>query len=93
MGIPVTFREASFKAGTQVVFNPKLRHLSCPAEVTKTTRPLGAGIPKTLALATPPRDSVDAPWLGLHEGFPLPMTGEYSISGRHPSYAQQHVFV
>jgi len=87
-GIPVTFSEAEFKAGRKV-FNQSCG--TCHAGgVTKTNQTVGLD-PETLALATPPVDSVDA--LVDYMKDPTSYDGEYSISDVHPSMRSSDVFV
>lgn len=87
-GIQVTFSEPEIKAGRKI-FNESCG--TCHAGgVTKTNYNVGLD-PETLALATPPRDSVDA--LVDYMKDPTSYDGEYSISDVHPSLRSSDVFV
>ena len=87
-GIAVTFSENEIKSGRKL-FNGSCG--TCHAGgITKTNQNVGLD-PETLALATPPRDSVDA--LVDYMQDPTSYDGEYSISDIHPSMASSDVFV
>jgi photosystem II cytochrome c550 len=87
-GTPVTFSEADIKTGRKI-FNESCG--TCHAGgVTKTNYNVGLDI-ETLALATPPRDSVDA--LVDYMKDPTSYDGEFSISDIHPSLRSSDVFV
>ncbi|MCT0225777.1 photosystem II cytochrome c-550 [Synechococcus sp. CS-1328] len=87
-GSSVTFSEREFKTGRKL-FNDSCG--TCHAGgITKTNQNVGLD-PETLALATPPRDSVDA--LVDYMKDPTSYDGEYSISDVHPSLRSSDVFV
>jgi photosystem II cytochrome c550 len=87
-GTTVTFSEKEVKAGRKI-FNDSCG--TCHAGgITKTNQNVGLD-PETLALATPPRDSVDA--LVDYIKDPTSYDGEYSISDVHPSLRSSDVFV
>jgi len=87
-GTTVTFTEKEFKTGRKL-FNDTCG--TCHAGgITKTNQNVGLD-PETLALATPPRDSVDA--LVDYIKDPTSYDGEYSISDVHPSMNSTDVFV
>jgi len=87
-GTTVTFSEKEVKAGRKI-FNDSCG--TCHAGgITKTNQNVGLD-PETLALATPPRDSVDA--RGDYIKDPTSYDGEYSISDVHPSLRSSDVFV
>ncbi|MEB3349943.1 MAG: photosystem II cytochrome c-550, partial [Cyanobacteriota bacterium] len=87
-GALVTFSEQEIKAGR------KLFNTSCgtchAGGITKTNQNVGLD-PETLALATPPRDSVSA--LVDYLKDPTSYDGEYSIADVHPSLRSSDVFV
>ncbi|MFM7086908.1 MAG: photosystem II cytochrome c-550 [Cyanobium sp.] len=87
-GTLVTFSEQEIKAGR------KLFNTSCgtchAGGITKTNQNVGLD-PETLALATPPRDSVAA--LVDYLKDPTSYDGEYSIADVHPSLRSSDVFV
>ena len=87
-GSTVTFTEQQVKAGRKVFNN------SCgechAGGITKTNQNVGLD-PETLALATPPRDSVDA--LVDYMKDPTSYDGEISIAEFHPSMRSADVFV
>jgi photosystem II cytochrome c550 len=87
-GTPVSFSEQEIKTGR------KLFNSSCgechAGGITKTNQNVGLD-PETLALATPPRDSVDA--LVDYMKDPTSYDGEYSIADVHPSLRSSDVFV
>ena len=87
-GTLVTFSEKDVKAGR------KLFNTSCgtchAGGITKTNQNVGLD-PETLALATPPRDSIDS--LVDYLKDPTSYDGEYSISDVHPSMRSSDVFV
>ena len=87
-GALVTFNEQEVKAGR------KLFNTSCgtchAGGITKTNQNVGLD-PETLALATPPRDSVAA--LVDYLKDPTSYDGEYSIADVHPSLRSSDVFV
>jgi photosystem II cytochrome c550 len=87
-GTTVTFSEKEVKAGRKL-FNDSCG--TCHAGgITKTNQNVGLD-PETLALATPPRDSVDA--LVDFMKDPTSYDGEYSIADVHPSLRSTDVFV
>jgi photosystem II cytochrome c550 len=87
-GTTVTFSEKEIKSGRKL-FNDTCG--SCHAGgITKTNQNVGLD-PETLALATPPRDTVDA--LVDFMKDPTSFDGEYSISDVHPSLRSSDVFV
>lgn len=87
-GTPVTFSESEIKAGRKV-FNDSCG--TCHAGgITKTNQNVGLD-PETLALATPPRDSVNA--LVDYMKDPTSYDGETSIADLHPSLRSSDVFV
>ena len=87
-GTTVTFSEKEVKAG-RGLFNQSCG--SCHAGgITKTNQNVGLD-PETLALATPPRDNVDA--LVDFMKDPTSYDGEYSIADVHPSLRSSDVFV
>ncbi|MEB3350401.1 MAG: photosystem II cytochrome c-550 [Cyanobacteriota bacterium] len=87
-GTQVTFTETEIKAGRKV-FNNSCG--SCHAGgITKTNQNVGLD-PETLALATPPRDSVAS--LVDYMKDPTSYDGEYSIADVHPSLRSSDVFV
>jgi photosystem II cytochrome c550 len=87
-GTLVTFSEQEIKAGR------KLFNTSCgtchAGGITKTNQNVGLD-PETLALATPPRDSVSA--LVDYLKDPTSYDGEYSIADVHPSLRSSDLFV
>ncbi|MEI7666654.1 MAG: photosystem II cytochrome c-550 [Synechococcaceae cyanobacterium ELA263] len=87
-GTLVTLSEKDVKAGR------KLFNTSCgtchAGGITKTNQNVGLD-PETLALATPPRDSIDS--LVDYLKDPTSYDGEYSISDVHPSMRSSDVFV
>ena len=87
-GTLVTFSEQEIKAGR------KLFNTSCgtchAGGITKTNQNVGLD-PETLALATPPRDTVAA--LVDYLKDPTSYDGEYSIADVHPSLRSSDVFV
>ena len=84
----VTFSEKEIKAGRKL-FNESCG--TCHAGgITKTNQNVGLDT-ETLALATPPRDSVDA--LVDYMKDPTSYDGEYSIADLHPSMSSSDVFV
>ena len=87
-GTTVVFSEKEVKAGRKL-FNDSCG--TCHAGgITKTNHNVGLD-PETLALATPPRDSVDA--LVDYMKDPTSYDGEYSIADVHPSLRSSDVFV
>jgi photosystem II cytochrome c550 len=87
-GTTVTFSESEIKAGRKV-FNHSCG--TCHAGgITKTNQNVGLD-PATLALATPPRDSVNA--LVDYMKDPTSYDGETSIADLHPSLRSADVFV
>ncbi|WP_254938732.1 photosystem II cytochrome c-550 [Cyanobium sp. Morenito 9A2] len=87
-GSLVTFSEQEVKSGRKL-FNESCG--TCHAGgITKTNQNVGLD-PETLALATPPRDSVDA--LVDYIKDPTSYDGEYSISDIHPSLRSSDIFV
>ena len=87
-GTSVTFSEKEIKSGRKL-FNESCG--SCHAGgITKTNQNVGLD-PETLALATPPRDSVEA--LVDYLKDPTSYDGEYSIADVHPSLRSADVFV
>ena len=87
-GSQVSFSEAEIKAGRKV-FNSSCG--TCHAGgITKTNQNVGLD-PETLALATPPRDSVAA--LVDYMKDPTSYDGEYSIADVHPSLRSSDIFV
>ena len=87
-GTTVTFSESEIKAGRKV-FNDSCG--TCHAGgITKTNQNVGLD-PETLALATPPRDSVNA--LVDYMKDPTSYDGETSIADLHPSLRSADVFV
>ncbi|MCX5958167.1 MAG: photosystem II cytochrome c-550 [Cyanobacteria bacterium] len=87
-GTTVTFSEKEYKSGRKL-FNDSCG--TCHAGgITKTNQNVGLD-PETLALATPPRDSVDS--LVDFMKDPTSYDGEYSISDVHPSLRSSDVFV
>lgn len=87
-GTTVTFSESEIKAGRKV-FNDSCG--TCHAGgITKTNQNVGLD-PETLALATPPRDSVNA--LVDYMKDPTSYDGETSIADLHPSLRSSDVFV
>ena len=87
-GTLVSFSEQEIKTGR------KLFNTSCgtchAGGITKTNQNVGLD-PETLALATPPRDSVSA--LVDYLKDPTSYDGEYSIADVHPSLRSSDVFV
>jgi photosystem II cytochrome c550 len=87
-GSLVSFSEQEIKSGRKL-FNQSCG--SCHAGgITKTNQNVGLD-PETLALATPPRDSVDA--LVDYIKDPTSYDGEYSIADVHPSLRSSDIFV
>ncbi|MEB3270172.1 MAG: photosystem II cytochrome c-550 [Synechococcus sp.] len=87
-GTLVTFSEQEIKSGRKL-FNSSCG--TCHAGgITKTNQNVGLD-PETLALATPPRDSVSA--LVDYLKDPSSYDGEYSIADVHPSLRSSDVFV
>ena len=87
-GTSVTFSEKEIKAGRKL-FNNSCG--TCHAGgITKTNQNVGLD-PETLALATPPRDSVSALVDFLKD--PMSYDGEYSIADVHPSLRSSDIFV
>ncbi len=87
-GSLVSFSEQEVKEGRKL-FNQSCG--TCHAGgITKTNQNVGLD-PETLALATPPRDSVDA--LVDYIKDPTSYDGEYSISEIHPSLRSKDIFV
>ena len=87
-GTAVTFSEQEIKTGRKL-FNNACG--SCHAGgVTKTNQNVGLD-PETLALATPPRNTVDA--LVDFMKNPTSFDGEFSIEDVHPSLRSSDVFV
>jgi photosystem II cytochrome c550 len=87
-GASVTFSEKEIKAGRKL-FNDSCG--TCHAGgITKTNQNVGLD-PETLALATPPRDSVAA--LVDYLKDPTSYDGEYSIAEVHPSLRSSDIFV
>jgi len=87
-GTTVTFSETEIKSGRKI-FNSSCG--TCHAGgITKTNQNVGLD-PETLALATPPRDNVEA----LVDYFkdPTSYDGEVSIADVHPSLRSADVFV
>ena len=86
-GIDVTFSEQEINTGRKV-FNTSCG--TCHAGgITKTNHNVGLD-PETLALATPPRDNVDA--LVDYMKDPTSYDGEYSISELHPSMRSSELY-
>ena len=86
-GIDVTFSEQEINSGRKV-FNTSCG--TCHAGgITKTNHNVGLD-PETLALATPPRDNVDA--LVDYMKDPTSYDGEYSISELHPSMRSAELY-
>jgi photosystem II cytochrome c550 len=87
-GTSVTFSEQEIKAGR------KLFNSSCgechAGGITKTNQNVGLDL-ETLALATPPRDNVEA--LVDYMKDPTSYDGEYSIADIHPSIRSSDIFV
>jgi photosystem II cytochrome c550 len=87
-GTTVTFSEKEIKTGRRL-FNDSCG--TCHAGgITKTNQNVGLD-PETLALATPPRDSVES--LVDYMKDPTSYDGEYSIADIHPSLRSSDVFV
>lgn len=87
-GTQITFSESEIKSGRKV-FNSSCG--TCHAGgITKTNQNVGLD-PETLALATPPRDSVAA--LVDYMKDPTSYDGELSIADLHPSLRSADVFV
>ena len=87
-GTQITFSESEIKAGRKI-FNTSCG--TCHAGgITKTNQNVGLD-PETLALATPPRDSVAA--LVDYMKDPTSYDGEMSIADLHPSLRSADVFV
>jgi photosystem II cytochrome c550 len=87
-GTTVTFSEKEIKTGRKV-FNESCG--TCHAGgITKTNQNVSLDT-ETLALATPPRDSVEA--LVDYMKDPTSYDGEYSIADLHPSMSSSDVFV
>jgi photosystem II cytochrome c550 len=87
-GTAVTFSEKEIKTGRKI-FNDSCG--TCHAGgITKTNQNVGLD-PETLALATPPRDSVAA--LVDYLKDPMSYDGEYSIADVHPSLKSTDIFV
>ena len=87
-GTQITFSEAEIKAGRKV-FNNSCG--TCHAGgITKTNQNVGLD-PETLALATPPRNSVAS--LVDYMKDPTSYDGEMSIADLHPSLRSADVFV
>ena len=87
-GSTVTFSEKEIKTGRKL-FNNSCG--TCHAGgITKTNQNVGLD-PETLALATPPRDSVSALVEFLKD--PMSYDGEYSIADVHPSLKSSDIFV
>ena len=86
-GIDVTFSEQEINTGRKV-FNTSCG--TCHAGgITKTNHNVGLD-PETLALATPPRDNVDA--LVDYMKDPTSYDGEYSIADLHPSMRSRDLY-
>ena len=87
-GTQITFSEAEIKSGRKV-FNNSCG--TCHAGgITKTNQNVGLD-PETLALATPPRNSVAS--LVDYMKDPTSYDGEMSIADLHPSLRSADVFV
>lgn len=87
-GSTVTFSENEIKTGRKL-FNNSCG--TCHAGgITKTNQNVGLD-PETLALATPPRDSVSSLVDFLKD--PMSYDGEYSIADVHPSLKSSDIFV
>ena len=87
-GSQVTFSEKEIKLGRKL-FNDSCG--TCHAGgITKTNQNVGLD-PETLALATPPRDSVATLVDFIKD--PTSYDGEYSIADVHPSLRSSDVFV
>nr|YP_009530924.1 cytochrome c-550 [Paulinella micropora]AXY63613.1 cytochrome c-550 [Paulinella micropora] len=87
-GTPVTFTEEEIKSGRKI-FNSSCG--TCHAGgITKTNHNVGLD-PETLALATPPRNSVET--LVDYMKDPTSYDGEYSIADVHPSLSSSDLFV
>ncbi|MEB3199146.1 MAG: photosystem II cytochrome c-550 [Synechococcaceae cyanobacterium] len=87
-GSTITFSEQEIKTGRRL-FNNSCG--TCHAGgITKTNQNVGLD-PETLALATPPRNTVAA--LVDHMKDPTSYDGEYSIADVHPSLRSTDVFV
>ncbi len=87
-GTAVTFSEQEVKAGRKV-FNSSCGECHAGG-ITKTNQNVGLD-PETLALASPPRNSVDS--LVDYMKDPTSYDGEYSIADLHPSMRSSDVFV
>ena len=87
-GTTVTFSEQEIKAGRKI-FNTSCGECHAGG-ITKTNQNVGLD-PETLALATPPRDNVEA--LVDYMKDPTSYDGEYSIADVHPSIRSSDVFV
>lgn len=86
-GSQVTFSEQEINTGRKV-FNTSCG--TCHAGgITKTNHNVGLD-PETLALATPPRDNVDA--LVDYMKDPTSYDGEYSIADLHPSMRDAELY-
>ena len=87
-GTQVTFSEQEVKSGRKLFNN------SCgechAGGITKTNQNVGLD-PETLALATPPRDNLEA--LVDYMKDPTSYDGEYSIADVHPSLRSSDVYV
>ena len=87
-GDVVQLTEAEVKAGRRL-FNQSCG--TCHAGgITKTNHNIGLDI-ETLALATPPRDSINALVDYLHD--PTSYDGEYSIADLHPNTSRSDIFL
>jgi len=87
-GTLVTFSEQEIKSGRKV-FNSSCGECHAGG-ITKTNQNVGLD-PETLALATPPRDNVEA--LVDYMKDPTSYDGEYSIADVHPSLRSSDIFV
>ena len=87
-GVSVTFSEQEIKAGRKI-FNSSCGECHAGG-ITKTNQNVGLD-PETLALATPPRDNVEA--LVDYMKDPTSYDGEYSIADVHPSLRSSDIFV
>ncbi|MEB3202191.1 MAG: photosystem II cytochrome c-550 [Synechococcus sp.] len=87
-GTLVTFSEQEIKSGRKM-FNSSCGECHAGG-ITKTNQNVGLD-PETLALATPPRDSVEA--LVDYMKDPTSYDGEYSIADVHPSMRSSDIYV
>ena len=87
-GSTVSFSEQEIKSGRKI-FNSSCGECHAGG-ITKTNQNVGLD-PETLALATPPRDSVASLVDFIKD--PTSYDGEYSIADVHPSLRSSDVFV